>query len=155
MTKPAWLNPTEDTAWRGLRRVNVVTLAAIGADLNRDSNLSDADYEILTNLSETDDDQCRFKELATRARWSTSRLSHHLERKEQRGLIERRPTPDDARGSDIHLTTLGRQTIEDAAPAHVASVRHHIFDRLSAQQVAQLANIVTALVPPGADDAPA
>lgn len=146
MTEVRWLDDDEDRAWRGLRRVNVLALAEINRDLQRDSGLSDADYEVLTSLSESEIDRCRFGDLARRTRWSTSRLSHHLDRMENRGLVERVDRDDDGRGSDVVLTVLGRRTIEEAAPHHVESVRRHIFDQLTARQVSQLADIVTAIV---------
>lgn len=146
MTEAAWLSDVEDAAWRGVRRLNVLTLAAISRDLQRDSQLSDADYEVLTGLTESSDDHCRFGDLVAATRWSTSRLSHHLERMQQRKLIERRPSDADARGSVVVLTALGRTTIERAAPHHVASVRRHLFDCLDAEQTAQLADIVSAIL---------
>ncbi len=144
MTNTEWLNDVEDRAWRGLRRVNLLALAAVSRDLQQDSGLSDADYEVLTTLSESGD-RCRFRDLAARTRWSTSRLSHHLDRMEGRGLIGRSPSPDDARGSDVALTANGRATLETAAPHHVRSVRCHIFDHLTKEQVSQLASIVAAI----------
>ncbi len=146
MVDTPWLNDVEDTAWRGVRRLNVLTLATISRDLQRHFQLSDADYEVLTGLSETPDDQCRFGDLAATTHWSTSRLSHHLERMQQRGLVERYPTTEDARGSVVALTALGRTTIERAAPHHLRSVRRHLFDQLSAEQTTQLADIVTSIL---------
>lgn len=145
MSETEWLNSVEDQAWRGLRRVNLLALAEVSGDLQQESGLSDADYEVLTNLSESPGDQCRSRDLATRIRWSTSRLSHHLGRMERRGLISRSPAPDDARGSNVTLTVTGRATIEAAAPQHLRSVRRHIFDHLTEEQVAQFASIVTAI----------
>lgn len=141
-----WLTDVEDRAWRGLRRVNLLALAEISRDLQRDSSLSDADYEVLTRLTESTGDRCRFRDLASRTRWSTSRLSHHLDRMQQRNLIGRVDRTDDARGSDIVLTELGRSTIEAAAPHHVRSVRRNIFDQLTHEQTAQLADIATAIL---------
>jgi len=146
MTDVQWLDRDADRAWRGLRRINVLALAEINRDLQRDSALSDADYEVLTNLSESEFDRCRFGDLAHRARWSTSRLSHHLDRMQQRGLVERTERSDDGRGSDVLLTPLGRTTLEAAAPLHVRSVRRNIFDQLTPVQVAQLADIVTSIL---------
>lgn len=153
MADAQWLNDVEDTAWRGLRRVNVLTLAAIARDLQRDSQLSDADYEVLTGLSESTDARYRFGDLAATTRWSTSRLSHHLDRMQQRGLVERHPIDNDARGSIVTLTALGRSTIESAAPHHLRSVRRHIFDQLSAKQTTQFANIVTSILAANDSDA--
>ncbi len=72
--------------------------------------------------------------------------SHHLERMRQRELIKRRPSKEDARGPIVVLTSLGRTTIERAALHHVASVRRHLFDALTAEQTTQLADIVKAIL---------
>lgn len=146
MTDVRWLDNDEDCAWRGLRRVNLLALAEISRDLQRDSGLSDADYEVLTSLSESGTDRCRFGELARRTRWSTSRLSHHLDRMQQRDLVDRAERSDDGRGSDIMLTELGRATLEAASPHHVGSVRRNIFDQLTTTQITQLAGIVTSIL---------
>ncbi len=146
MRKTEWLDDTEDAAWRGLRRVNLVALAEISKDLQRDSHLSDADYEVLTGLSESSGNRSRFSDLAKRTRWSTSRLSHHLDRMQTRELVVRLQVAGDGRGSDVELTALGRVAIENAAPLHVGSVRRHVFDHLSDEQTAQLAAITRSIL---------
>jgi DNA-binding MarR family transcriptional regulator len=152
MVDAQWLDDVEDAAWRGLRRINVLTLAAIASELQRDSQLSDADYEVLSGLTESPRDRLRFGDLAAATRWSTSRLSHHVDRMHGPGLVERTPSEDDARGTIVILTALGRSTIEAAAPCHVRSVRRHIFDRLTAEQTAQLADIVACVLAPAEVD---
>ena len=141
-----WLDPTEDRAWRGLRRIDSVVVAAIVSDLLAESGLSDADYEVLSNLTDAPDHRLRAGDLARKIRWSTSRLAHQVTRMEQRGLLRRLARDDDARGSDLQLTPRGRKAIVDAAPQHVASVRRHLYDHLSEQQVRQLAAITTTLL---------
>jgi DNA-binding MarR family transcriptional regulator len=110
----------------------------IARDLNRDSGLSEADYDVLSTLSEKPDSRWRARDLAAQLLWSTSRLAHHLGRMEQRGLIARQPCADDARGALISLTERGRATLREAAPPHVASVRGHMIDLLTAEEIAAL-----------------
>ncbi|CAN5779583.1 MarR family winged helix-turn-helix transcriptional regulator [soil metagenome] len=148
MATTQWLTRVEDEAWRGLRRVYLLACAEISRDLQRDSGLSDADYEVLTSLSESSGDRLRFGDLATATRWSTSRLSHHVDRMQRRGLVERTERKDDGRGSDVALTAHGRATIEGAAPDHVRSVRRHLFDQLTAEQTTQLAGITGSVLGP-------
>lgn len=146
MPSTRWLNHVEDRAWRGLNRVQLLVFSEITRDLQRDSALSVADYDVLSNVSESAAGRWRFGDLAARMRWSTSRLSHHIDRMVARGLVERVDRADDGRGSDVILTELGRATIEAAAPPHVESVRRHLFDHLSPEQVAQLADITETLL---------
>ncbi len=144
-TDVPWLEPIEDRAWRGLRRIDLLVLGAIARDLHADSQLSEADYQVLTNVSEADDHQVRFRELATRMQWSTSRLSHQLARMERRQLIQRQDHPEDGRGSNVTLTPHGHAIVTEAAPHHVRSVRRHLFDALSPAQVRHLADIAETL----------
>ncbi|MET7709806.1 hypothetical protein [Micromonospora sp. NPDC005413] len=78
--------------------------------------------------------------------WSRSRLSHHLTRMQQRGLVTREEYADDARGSIIALTPAGRQAIESAAPGHVAAVRRHLIDLLTPAEVEALGALTHRVV---------
>ncbi len=124
----------------------------IARDLASDSDLSDSDYDVLSTLTEGEvgSDQgsadgappaWRATALADRLLWSTSRLAHHVGRMERRGLVGRGTCGDDGRGSTVFLTALGRQVLEDAAPLHVESVRRHLIDVLTAEEIEQLAAI--------------
>ena len=141
-----WLSPTELAAWRGLRRLDPVVLAAISHDLHCDSGLSDADYEILTHVSEAEERRLPFAELERRTRWSSSRLSHQVRRMCERGLLGRAADPEDARSSIVELTDAGWTAIDAAAPLHLRSVRRHLLDALDAEEVEQLAAITARLL---------
>ncbi len=73
--------------------------------------------------------------------WSRSRLSRHATRMEARGLIRRAPDPSDGRGCYLVLTETGRDTLREAAPTHLASVRRHFVDRLDPEELAALGRI--------------
>jgi len=146
MGEPRWLTATEDRAWRGYRRMFLLLNRKIADDLARDSQLSDADYDVLSNLSEAPESGMRLAELATHMRWSNSRLSHHVTRMEQRGLVIRRDSPSDGRAAFITLTDHGVQTIEKAAPLHVDSVRRHFVERLTPEQIEAFADISWSIV---------
>jgi DNA-binding MarR family transcriptional regulator len=115
--------------------------AQLNRELERDSGLSEPDYDVLSNLSEEPNRRMRARELGARLQWSSSRLTHHIGRMERRGLVRREECADDARGADIVLTEAGLASIESAAPAHVASVRRHFLDLLTDEQLAALRSI--------------
>jgi DNA-binding MarR family transcriptional regulator len=146
MTPPRWLNPAEDRAWRGYRRMFLLLNLQVARDLASDSGLSEPDYDVLSTLSETTGRRARLTELANHMRWSTSRLSHHITRMQQRGLVVREESDDDGRGSVIALTARGVQTIEEAAPLHVDSVRRHFIDLLTDEQIRVLGDIANTVV---------
>src|SRR2546421_10608825 len=102
----------------------------LARDLAHDAGLSEADYDVLSTLTEVEDRRWRARDLATRLRWSTSRLSHHVARMQERGLVAREGCDDDGRGAVIVLTDAGWKAIRDAAPGHVSSVRRHFIDLL-------------------------
>jgi DNA-binding MarR family transcriptional regulator len=127
----------------------------IARDLHHDSDLSEADYDVLSTLSEKPDGHWRARDLAAQLLWSTSRLAHHVGRMEQRGLVARQPCADDARGALISLTEQGQDTLRMAAPPHVASVRQHMIDLLSAEEVTALDTISGKVISHLAGEVPA
>lgn len=138
MASTGWLTAPQERAWRRYRRMRTLLDLQIARDLNRDSGLSEADYDVLSTLSEKPDSRWRARDLAAQLLWSTSRLAHHLGRMEQRGLVARQPCADDARGALISLTEQGRAILREAAPPHVVSVRRHMIDLLTPEEIAAL-----------------
>ncbi|HMJ01210.1 MAG TPA: MarR family transcriptional regulator [Gaiellaceae bacterium] len=52
---------------------------------------------------------------------SSGGMTKRLDRLVEVGLVERRPDPDDRRGTLVRLTRRGRTTIDEALDAHVAN----------------------------------
>lgn len=136
-----WLSETEYAAWIGYRRMRLLLDLEIQRDLMRESGLSEPDYDVLSNLSEAPEHRMRLTELAVHMRWSKSRLSHHITRMSERGLVCREEVAHDARGASIVLTSKGLSTIKEAAPGHVASVRRHFIDLLTEEELRTLAQV--------------
>jgi DNA-binding MarR family transcriptional regulator len=156
-----WLDAEEQRAWRAYLTATQLLNAQLDRELQRDSGIPHAYYEILVRLSEAPDRVLRMSELADAADSSRSRLSHAVARLEEAGWVRRESCPTDRRGSFARLTDEGFAALEVAAPAHVESVRAHLIDRLSPEQIVQLRDISEAIVAglrgvePGASDRPA
>lgn len=146
MAKVRWLTAEQEQAWRRYRRMRTLLDLRIARDLRNDSELSEADYDVLSTLSGSPDGSWRANDFAARLLWSTSRLAHQIGRMEQRGLVERRGTVDDGRGAVVVLTPRGRATLEAAAPAHVASVRANLIDLLTPAEIRALDRIAGKVV---------
>ncbi len=142
----AWLTDGEQRTWRAFLALYREVMVRSGREMQAASQLSGADYEVLVTLSESEQGRLRPYELVEQLQWEQSRLSHQVRRMESRGLVAREDCPSDARGSVIALTPHGRETIEEAAPLHVASVRRLVFDHLSAEQVAALEDVATTVL---------
>jgi hypothetical protein len=52
MPKPRWLTADQELAWRRYRRMRTLLDLELSRDLRYDSGLSDADYDVLTMLSD-------------------------------------------------------------------------------------------------------
>lgn len=146
MTKARWLTAKQEHAWKNYRRMRTLLDLQLARDLAGDSSLSEADYDVLSTLSEAENHRWRATDLARRLLWSTSRLAHHVGRMEARGLLRREASKEDGRGAVIVLTAKGWRTLSDAAPLHVASVREHFIDLLSDADVAALDQIARKVV---------
>jgi DNA-binding MarR family transcriptional regulator len=140
-TAPRWLEPREQASWRAYLDMTAKLNAQLNREMQEQSGISIADFSVLVQLSEHVDGKLRVLELARALGWEKSRLSHQLNRMQQRGLVERSNCSEDRRGAFILLTPRGRTTIEAAAPRHVESVRRYVFDQLSAEQVDALGTI--------------
>ncbi|MFI0792759.1 MarR family winged helix-turn-helix transcriptional regulator [Micromonospora rubida] len=155
MERPRWLDEREQSAWRGYRRMRRLLDLELARELMRDAGLSEPDYDVLSDLAETPDRRLRLSELADRMLWSRSRLSHHLTRMQQRGLVTREECAADGRGAVVALTAEGRRAVEAAAPGHVAAVRRHLIDLLTPAEIAALDALTHRVVDhlTGPDDA--
>lgn len=141
-----WLSSEEEAAWRAYRRMRALLDLQVSRDLLVESALSDADYDVLSNLSDAADRRGRLKDLADMMLWSESRLSHHITRMEQRGLVAREKAADDRRGTVIVMTEHGWTVLKEAAPRHVSSVRRNLIDLLTRQQVKALHEVADTVV---------
>jgi DNA-binding MarR family transcriptional regulator len=144
--EPRWLDADEQKAWRAWLYSTQLVQERLNAELQHDTGISHPYYEILVQLSETPGRMLRMSELADRCLSSRSRLSHAVSRLEERGWIRRQVCEEDGRGQLAVLTDDGFAALEAAAPIHVESVRRHLFDQLSPEQVAAMRDVGETLL---------
>ena len=113
----------------------------VASQLQHETGLSAADYEVLVNLSEAPGGRLRAFELSGATQWEKSRLSHHITRMVHRALVRRETCPTDSRGAFVVMTDAGRAAIEAAAPRHVENVRRWFISALTPAQLDALADI--------------
>ncbi|MFG2597576.1 MarR family transcriptional regulator [Streptomyces sp. 840.1] len=136
-TATRWLSNAEQCAWRTHLDVSRLLMHQLEKDL-QPFGLTNNDYEILVNLSESPDQRLRMSDLATATLQSKSRLSHQVTRMESAGLVRRENCESDRRGLYAVLTETGAETMRKVAPHHVASVRKHFMDLLTPEALEQL-----------------
>lgn len=152
-----WLTTAQQRGWRAYLRGGRLLDDALDRDLQR-RGVSLSEYEILAILSEVEGRRLRMSTLADLVVQSRSRLTHTAARLEQRGWVQRQPSPDDRRGVELWLTEAGRERLDDVAPVHVDSVRRHLVDQLTPEQFAAFTEAMVAIragilgLPPDAPD---
>ena len=141
-----WLDDDELRAWRNLQVMQNQLSAALGRELIERSGLSYVDYLVLAALTDRPDGRMRAFELGRELGWEKSRVSHHISRMAERGLVEKQKCSADRRGAHVAITNAGRKAIQAAAPDHVSSVRRRFIDRLTKQQINVLGEISSTVL---------
>src|SRR5688500_574258 len=144
--EPRWLDDEERQTWLAWVFSTRLLWEELERDLQRDAAMPFGYYDILVMLSEVPGRRLRMSDLADLTQSSRSRLSHAVARLEELGWVRRESCPSDRRGAEAVLTDEGFKALEAAAPDHVASVRIHLFDVLSAEQLDQLRDISDTLL---------
>ena len=133
-----WLTAPQSRAWIAYMKMQLRITYEMNRQLQADSGLSLSDYDVLVALGGAPEGRMQVAELAAQIGWERSRLSHHLRRMVERGLVERQASSADARATESTLTAEGRRALNEAAPGHVALVRRLFFDPLPEELVAPL-----------------
>ena len=139
-----WLSDREMAAWRSFIETHGDLTAALERDLVA-VGMTLGDYQVLVYLSEADDGAMRMCDLADALQLSPSGLTRRLDGLVKCQQVTRQPSPHDGRVMMAVLTDEGRDELVRTAPHHVDSVRRHIFDHLTAEQVDAMAGIFEAI----------
>ena len=146
MSETRWLTPEEERTWCAFRRAGRLLTDRLDRELQCEAAMPQAYLVILTALSEAPDRTLRMSDLAEATSSSRSRLSHAVDRLEERGWVRRVHCATDRRGQFAELTAAGLAALAAAAPAQAAGVRRHLLQPLTPAQARQLRRISEALV---------
>jgi DNA-binding MarR family transcriptional regulator len=141
----SWLTPSQQRTWLSYMQVYHRLEYEMNRQLLADCGMSLGDYTVMNALSIADGSRMQLTRLATMIGWERSRLSHHLQRMTKRGLVDRVQSETDGRATDAVMTDAGWESLQAAAPKHVAWVRRLFFSDLDGGQEAELAGILTAV----------
>lgn len=142
MTKP--LSSTETRAWRAFVILWRLGLPQFDRTFRR-HGLNHLEYGLLAVLAEQPGGTMNAGELADLAGITSSRLSHRLKTMEDRGDVERSPSPHDARGVLVAITYQGRDKIAAVSDSHTADIRRIMFDPLTEGQTDELADALMVI----------
>jgi DNA-binding MarR family transcriptional regulator len=130
--------------WESLFRAQVAVMRRLQAGPAFKS-LALNEYDVLFTLSGCPSGWLRQNELNDHVLLSQSSLSRLVERLEKRGLVERRPAPDDGRGVLIRLTDAGRELQKTIGREHVRDIASLVGPALTAEEQRELLRLTEKL----------
>ena len=140
-----WLSIGEQAVWRSWLVATSMMRERLSQDQEEGAGFSVEEYGLLVQLSEAEGRRLRMSSLAALGLYSRSRLSHSISRLVDKGWVTKEPCDTDRRGAWAVLTKAGFEALEAAAPIHIDSVREHLLDPLTSEQIAQLGQICATL----------
>ena len=141
-----WLDEHEEQAWRALQLMQMRLTAQLARELSATSDLSYQDYTVLVALTDRPEGRMRLTELGREVGWEKSRVSHHVSRMTDRGLVTKEKCASDLRGAFVVVTSRGRAELDSAAPGHVDAVRRLFVDRLSPSELGVVRSVAEAVL---------
>lgn len=148
-TKPARgrRSPDQDelAVWRDYIETSEAVKRSLASDFQATSGITPGDYGVLLALSEAPGRRLRSSDLADVVGWERSRLSHHLRRMVERGLVERQRVDGDARGAAVELTDDGASLFRKSSASHLRVVREVFIDAFTPEQLEAMRVSTTAL----------
>jgi len=142
-------DPEALAAWRAFLLAHARVTAQLEKELDAERGLPLAWYDVLVQLSEGPPLGLRMHELAAAVLLSRAGLTRLVDRMAAAGLVERRPCPDDRRGTYVTLAPAGRERLRDAAPVHLRGVAEHFTSKLTPAELAAMRTTLARVVEPG------
>jgi DNA-binding MarR family transcriptional regulator len=128
-------------AWAGLQRAHRELTRELEASLDARYGLSLSALELLGRLAAAGERRRRLSRLADDVGLSLSRVSRIVDAMERRGLVERKPCPEDTRATNACLTGAGLELVREAQVAHLDDVQRRFLDRLSSGELRTLGRV--------------
>ncbi len=138
------LSAAQMRAWRLFLEAHAKTIRRLEQELADEQDLALSWYDLLVQLQENGG-AMRMGELARRLLISRSATTRFVDRVEAAGLVMRSVSSDDRRGMNVVLTDPGFQRLKSASPTHLRGIEHHFADRLSDEDIDELARILDKL----------
>jgi DNA-binding MarR family transcriptional regulator len=124
-------------AWRALLRAHATLIRQLETDLEQQTGLALADYDVLVQLAIADG-ELRMTELASRALISRSGMTRRVARLVDDGLVRRADAGADGRGVVVGLTDAGVARLTETLPAHARGIAEYFVARLDDRELAVL-----------------
>jgi len=138
-------NAAELAIWRDYVETSEQVKRTLTTAFHDTSGISPGDYAVMLALSEAAEKTLRSSDVADVVGWERSRLSHHLRRMEERGLITRGLVGGDARGAAVTLTGTGSRIFRSSSASHLRLVREIFIDAFTPAQLDAMRSLTETL----------
>jgi len=132
-------------AWRSLLRAHATLIRRLDTDLQQETGLALADFDVLAQLAEAHG-ALRMTELADRALISRSGMSRRVARLADEGLLRRDRAGTDGRGVVVALTQAGITRLAKTAPLHARGISKLFVAQLDDQELALLEHALNKVI---------
>jgi DNA-binding MarR family transcriptional regulator len=132
-------------AWRALLRAHASLMRRLDTDLERETGLALADFDVLAQLAAAHG-ELRMTELADRALISRSGMSRRVARLVDEGLVRRDRAGTDARGVVVGLTEAGIARLGETAPVHARGISKLFVAQLDDQELGLLERALNKVI---------
>jgi DNA-binding MarR family transcriptional regulator len=126
-------------AWRLFVETYGAVFGRLSEEIEAQTGLPIAWYDVLLHLDEAPDDGLRMRDLADAVVISKSGLTGLVDRMEAAGLVARRPDPADRRAIAVTLTAEGRRRFRVAARRHREDIARHFAAHLTVAEAEAMA----------------
>src|SRR5436190_6112987 len=132
-------------AWRSLLRAHATLMRRLDTDLERETGLALADFDVLAQLAAAHG-ELRMTDLADRALISRSGMSRRVARLTDEGLLRRDKAGSDGRGVVVALTEAGIARLTQTAPVHARGISKLFVAQLDDQELAILERALNKVI---------
>jgi DNA-binding MarR family transcriptional regulator len=139
------LGERQQRAWLAYMRIYLRLTYEMNHQLLTDSELSLADYHVLSALRRADGHKLRIQPLAAEIGWERSRASHQIRRMATRGLVRTGVAREDRRATEVILTAKGRLAFREATAGHAELVRRLFFEGLPDERLDPLTDALEGI----------
>jgi DNA-binding MarR family transcriptional regulator len=141
-------DPSENavTAWARLVRAEQTVLGRIEAALKAADLPPLPWYDVLLELSRSEDGRLRPLELERRTLLAQYNASRLIDRMEKTGLVKREAHPEDGRGQLVAITSEGRAMQKRMWRVYGPAIAEHVGDKLRPAEATELARLLAKLI---------
>src|SRR5437879_2981729 len=132
-------------AWRSLLRAHATLMRRLDTDLERETGLALADFDVLAQLAVAHG-ALRMTDLADRALISRSGMSRRVARLVDEGLVRRDKAGSDGRGVVVAITDAGIARLTETAPVHARGISELFVAQLDDQELALLERALNKVI---------